>query len=75
METELDALPAELLRDMERRLADRNFDANAPCFWMDRETRKCRHYEQRPEVCRQFELGGEDCLAMRAAAKPGELKT
>lgn len=71
--TELDALAPGLVGDIEARLASRGFAAGAACFWMDRGTRKCRHYEDRPEVCRQFELGGEDCLAMRAAAGPGEI--
>lgn len=36
-----------------------------PCVWLDLETRRCRWYEHRPEVCRTFEMGGRDCLKMR----------
>lgn len=36
-----------------------------PCYWFDPETRGCRHYEYRPDICREFELGGEGCLRAR----------
>jgi Fe-S-cluster containining protein len=39
--------------------------ANLFCLWFDPVSRKCRHYEHRPPVCREFEVGGEDCLAWR----------
>ena len=61
MPTELDVLPRHLLAELQ---AARPGDGKGPCFWLTSENR-CRHYEHRPEVCRQFELGGEDCLAVR----------
>lgn len=36
-----------------------------PCGWFDMVTRKCRHYEDRPSTCRDFEAGGASCRAMR----------
>jgi Fe-S-cluster containining protein len=39
-------------------------DFGLPCFWLMPEG-TCRHYEHRPEVCREFEVGGEDCLRIR----------
>ena len=39
-----------------------------PCLWFDAETRRCRHYDQRPGACRVFEVGGEDCRDMRRRA-------
>ena len=36
-----------------------------PCFWYDEQTRRCRHYEYRPEICREFDVGAESCLAWR----------
>jgi len=36
-----------------------------PCGWFDMVTRKCRHHEFRPEICRDFEVGGEACLGTR----------
>ncbi len=37
------------------------------CAALDRDTLRCRIYEQRPLICREFEEGGADCLAERAA--------
>jgi Fe-S-cluster containining protein len=36
-----------------------------PCFWLDCKTKRCRHYEHRPESCRDFVVGDEACLAWR----------
>lgn len=36
-----------------------------PCCWLDLTTMKCRHHEYRPSICRDYELGGEDCLITR----------
>lgn len=35
------------------------------CLWFDAATRKCKHYQWRPQVCRDYELGGDACLATR----------
>lgn len=37
---------------------------NSPCCWLDLDTRECRHYEHRPELCKKFERGGKDCLGL-----------
>jgi len=36
------------------------------CSALDRNTLSCMIYEQRPWVCREFEMGGPECLAERA---------
>jgi Fe-S-cluster containining protein len=36
-----------------------------PCLWFDAETLRCRHYDYRPPMCREFEVSEEDCLAWR----------
>ncbi len=33
------------------------------CAALDRSTMLCTIYEQRPLICREFEMGGLDCLA------------
>lgn len=38
---------------------------NSPCSWLDLETRRCRYYEHRPQMCRQLELAGDACRASR----------
>ena len=37
----------------------------SPCIWLDLETRRCRHYEHRPSICREFEVGGRWCRGHR----------
>lgn len=38
-----------------------------PCVWLDLLTMRCRHYEHRPSICRDFDVGGESCIQMRVA--------
>ena len=37
------------------------------CAAIDRNTMKCTIYENRPWVCREFEMGGYECIAERKA--------
>ena len=41
--------------------------ADGWCAALDRNTMLCGIYERRPTVCREYELGGSDCLAERLA--------
>ena len=36
-----------------------------PCIWLDLVTMKCRHYEHRPAICRDFQIGGDGCMTQR----------
>ena len=36
------------------------------CAALDRNTMLCTIYERRPTICRDFELGGHDCLEERS---------
>ena len=36
------------------------------CTWLDRETKRCKHYEHRPMICENFEVGGLLCLEWRS---------
>jgi Fe-S-cluster containining protein len=61
-----DDLPEELLAEWQAYLIGVCSDPSEsgedrPCYWFDLETRRCKHYEHRPEICREFEVGGEDC--------------
>lgn len=40
------------------------------CAALDRHSMLCRIYERRPTVCREFQMGGSDCIAARSAARP-----
>ena len=35
------------------------------CVWLDPGTRLCRHHTHRPQVCRDFEIGCQQCLDWR----------
>ena len=60
----LTAAPDEARRIKLERM-DSDEPDECPCCWLDQETKRCRFYEFRPGVCRDFDLGGEACLATR----------
>ena len=37
------------------------------CAALDRDTLRCRIYDRRPQVCRDFDMGGQECIQERAA--------
>lgn len=49
----------DLLNDVQRK--------TRACIWLDQSTAKCRYYEHRPMICREFELGSDECRAVRSA--------
>jgi len=49
---------------LDRIAADQHFD-DIPCVWFDEDQARCRHYEQRPQACRDFEIGGTLCRLSR----------
>ena len=59
-----DRPPAHLVWDIEEHMY--RWDDGEPCLWFDAMTKKCRHYEHRPNTCREFPVGGKDCVRMRA---------
>lgn len=60
-------LPAALQWDRDTH-HDRYGDA-LPCLWFDTEAKRCRHYEHRPEACREaVKPGDEDCGLFRRVA-------
>jgi len=48
----------------ERIAADEHF-SDLPCVWFDLRSRRCHHYEQRPDACRRFEIGSDLCHLSR----------
>lgn len=42
-----------------------------PCLWWDKETKKCKNYDWRPQICRDFERGSVDCARVRDAVFNG----
>ena len=64
-------LPMELKKELTQFAASYRAplkgDLDGPCFWFDQVSRRCRHHQHRPRVCREFQVGGRDCLAWRDA--------
>jgi Fe-S-cluster containining protein len=60
-------LPLELIEEIDAHFLGlaRGQEAQERCLWFDTDTRRCKHYEWRPQVCRDYELGGRACLAQR----------
>jgi Fe-S-cluster containining protein len=47
------------------------YNESLPCLWYDEQTKGCRFYEHRPQVCREFEIGSHSCLGWRASVGLG----
>ncbi len=60
-------LPVELAAEIDEHFAGltRGQEPQNACLWFDHATRRCRHYEFRPQVCKDYELGGRACLSLR----------
>ena len=50
-------------------MVDMKHGDDFPCIWLNLATGKCRHYEHRPSVCRDYEVGNESCRELRLAVK------
>ena len=37
----------------------------SPCLWYDSTTARCLHHELRPQACRDFAIGEQDCRDAR----------
>lgn len=57
-------MPTRVRASLEDYYARRDRDDSAPCLWLTDDGR-CRHYDWRPDVCREFRPGVRDCNAMR----------
>lgn len=44
-----------------------DIDIGKPCIWLDMESKQCKYYERRPQLCRDFEIGNPHCVRMREA--------
>jgi Fe-S-cluster containining protein len=62
------AMPASLADELREQFAagkEGFFRGDRPCVWLDLETRRCKHYEHRPDICRNFDLGCPACRRHR----------
>ena len=65
-----DGLSQELVDEIDFHFSGltRGQEPLARCLWFDPLTRQCQHYEYRPQVCIDYELGGRACLSRRREA-------
>lgn len=62
-----DDLPAELAAEIDEHFSGllRGQEPQERCLWFDPVGRACRHYEFRPQICKDYELAGPACLLRR----------
>ena len=61
-------LPAHLRVELEAFVANYSVaegELDPHCFWLDLNTRLCKHHEYRPRVCRDFDIGSRGCQEWR----------
>jgi Fe-S-cluster containining protein len=62
------AMPSSLAEELRKQFnagAYGFFRGDRPCVWLDLETRQCKHYEHRPDICRNFEIASPECRKWR----------
>ena len=62
-----DQLPAALIEEIDRnfRGLSRGQEPQQQCLWFDAKRRCCKNYQWRPQICHDYELGGQECLRER----------
>ncbi|MCO8125410.1 YkgJ family cysteine cluster protein [Stieleria sp. TO1_6] len=61
-------LQQEILEAMDHYQPPSGGQLDGPCIWLDPSSKLCRHHQHRPQVCRDFPVGGIGCLQWRRAA-------
>ncbi|MDB4759904.1 YkgJ family cysteine cluster protein [bacterium] len=61
-----ESLKQELLLYIQNYQAPPKGELDGPCVWYDAARRCCKHHEHRPQVCRDFSVGGKGCLEWRS---------
>jgi len=64
-----DGMPQELIDEIDGCFSglSRGQESQERCLWFDTDLRRCKHYDWRPQVCRDYQLGGDGCLLAREA--------
>lgn len=62
-----DDLPTELAAEIDEHFSGllRGQEPQERCLWFDPVGRACRHYQFRPQICKDYELAGPACLLRR----------
>jgi Fe-S-cluster containining protein len=59
------AVPAAMRKVLSKHSIFEVLQEESPCIWFDMATKKCKHYDLRPPICRDFEMGSRFCLEHR----------
>ncbi len=62
-----DAVPDHLIEYTQWNTAVMRRSSGGWCAALNRDTLLCSIYQQRPAICREFAMGGSDCLDARAS--------
>lgn len=63
---EYDLLPDSLRKPLDQWVENLTAESSeGVCLWFDAENKRCKNYEHRPSVCREFDVGAEDCRRVR----------
>ena len=68
-------MPDDLIREIDDAFGGlvRGQEPQERCVWFDPAGRRCRHYEFRPQVCRDDDLGGAACIELRRPVVAGQV--
>ena len=60
-------LPESLIQEIDANFAglSRGQEPLEQCLWYDTVAHSCKHYQWRPALCHEYELGGAECLRLR----------
>jgi len=58
-------VPPDIKNELQEFIDDGGAELGEPCFWYDSKNKSCKHYEHRPQLCRDFEMGNPHCLRLR----------
>lgn len=60
-------LPLALIAEIDEHFSGllRGQEPQTQCLWYDTQQQACRHYAWRPQLCKDYELGGRACLLLR----------
>ena len=62
-----ETVPDEVKTELQDFIEDGGAEMGEPCFWYDAKNQSCKHHSCRPTICRDFEVGGQRCVNLRAA--------
>ena len=60
-----ETVPGDVKDELLEFIDEGGAELGVPCFWFDTKSKLCKHYEYRPQICRDFEMGNPHCVRLR----------